>query len=240
MTTMETERTVLVTGQRYRVNSPNPEGAELTVGTTVECVVGPESGRTPRFQAIGESDTPEGREWIIYAVHLDPIPATVTVAEAFEPVMVTQEAHDAALAERDATITRLRADVTRLNAWQGSAQTDAETISNNLNDEAVRRDWCGDYDEIVGRINSRLTVLHLEERNVDYDVTWQETYEVTITRTATFEGVRGDDDGNSERAEEVRDNSEALNEYDLIQALRDNGNHEFSDYVDDSLEWEAS
>ncbi|MGV0949401.1 MAG: hypothetical protein ACOYB3_01925 [Azonexus sp.] len=234
-TMTETVPTAFVVGRRYRVNIDNPEGVEVRTGTTVECV---RLGTAPRFAVIGENDTPEGREWIIYRTHLDDLPRVG--AEAFEPVMVTQEAHDAALAERDATITRLRADVTRLNAWQGSAQTDAETISNNLNDEAVRRDWCGDYDEIVGRINSRLTVLHLEERNVDYDVTWQETYEVTITRTATFEGIRGDSDGNSERAEDVRDNSESLNEYDLIQHLRDNGNHSFTEYVDDSLEWDES
>ena len=183
---------------------------------------------------------PGGREWYFTEAYLDPLPATVTLAEAFEPVIITAEEHAAVIRERDEARAQLLADRQTHRSYANSVATDMSTINEIWAEAAERNDLCGVYDTVVERSNGRCSVLFFDDREVDYDVSWQETYTVTVTRSASFSGVRNDSDGNSDRAEEVRDNSEELTECELIELLRANGNHEFQDYVDDSMELDAS
>jgi hypothetical protein len=229
----------LVVGQRYRVNTDSAMGATVRLGATVQCVRELGLGSF-RFQEVNDQDVPEGHEWYFTAAYLDPLPTTVTVTEQFVPVVITQEQYDTVVREREEARAQLAAERQTHRSYVNNVSTDMVTINEVWADAAQRNDLCGVYDTTIERSNGRCSVLFFDAREVDYDVTWQETYTVTVTRSGNFTGVRGDDDGNSERAEEVRDNSEGLEERELIELLRDNGNHEFQDYVDDSLEWDAS
>ena len=233
--TMTEAVTTFVVGQRYRVNTASAMGAAIRQGATVQCVR--QVGDSFRFQEVNDQDVPEGHEWYLTEAYLDPLPTTVTVAEAFEPVIITAEEHAAVIRERDEARAQTLAERQTHRSYVNNVATDMSTINEIWAEAAQRNDLCGVYDTVIERSNGRCSVLFFDAREVEYDVTWQETYTVTVTRSGSFTGVRGDDDGNSERAEEVRDNSEALGEYELIQLLRDNGGHEFADYVDDSLEW---
>ena len=84
----------------------------------------------------------------------------------------------------------LRAEVTSLNARLDSAvalnrkySADAALIGSDLLDEAESRDWCGDYDNWVDDLNSRLSVIKLPTREKDFDVTL--TYTVNVYTTVT-------------------------------------------------------
>ena len=236
--TMTEAPTTFVVGQRYRVNTASAMGATIRQGATVQCVR--QIGGSFRFQEVSDQDTTEGHEWYFTEAYLDPLPTTVTLAEAFEPVIITAEEHAAVIRERDEARAQTLADRQTHRSYANSVATDMSTINEIWAEAAQRNDLCGVYDTVIERSNGRCSVLFFDPRETDYEVTWQETYTVTVTRSDSFTGVRGDDDGNSERAEEVRDNSEGLTERELLDALRDNGSHEFGDYVEDSMEWDAS
>ena len=227
-----------VVGQRYRVNTVSAMGAAVALGATVECVR--RVGGSFRFQEVSDQDVPEGHEWYFTAAYLDPLPTTVTLAEAFEPVIITAEEHAAVIRERDEARAQTLAERQTHRSYANNVATDMSTINEIWAEAAERNGLCPVYDTVVERSNGRCSVLFFDAREVDYDGTWQETYTVTVTRFGSFTGVRGDDDGNSERAEEMRDNHEGLTERELIDALRDNGSHEFDNYVDGSMEWETS
>jgi len=236
--TMTEAPTTFVVGQRYRVNTASAMGATIRQGATVQCVR--QIGGSFRFQEVNDQDVPEGHEWYFTETYLDPLPTTVTLAEAFVPVIITAEEHAAVIRERDEARAQTLAERQAHRSYVNNVATDMSTINEVWAEAAERNALCPVYDATIERSNGRCSVLFFDARETDYEVTWQETYTVTVTRSDTFTGVRGDADGNSERAEEVRDNSEGLTEYELIDAMRDSGSHEFDDYVHDSMEWDAS
>jgi len=233
--TMTEAPPTFVVGQRYRVNTARAMGAAVALGATVQCVR--QVGDSFRFQEVNDQDVPEGHGWYFTETHLDPLPTTVTVAEAFEPVVITQEQYDQAIRDRDEAQAQMLAERQTHRQYVQNVAADLVTINEVWAEAAERNDLCAVYDTTIERSNGRCSVLFFDTRDVDYDVTWQETYTVTVTRSGNFTGVRGDDDGNSERADEVRAMSEGLTGRELIDALRDNGSHEFDDYVDGSMEW---
>lgn len=104
-------------------------------------------------------------------------------------------------------------------------------ISDRLIAEANNRGWCNEYDEIVERINNDLpNWLQLAEREGEYEVTWTETYTVTIDRTATVTARDADS-----AADLVSSDPDAFGDsYDIEQAFRTawqygNYTHESSD-----------
>ena len=47
----------------------------------------------------------------------------------------------------------------RLRQWQTSALRDFEIANEILNEQAVRREWCSEYEDVLERINGRTSVL---------------------------------------------------------------------------------
>lgn len=73
-------------------------------------------------------------------------------------------------------------------------RADIETIGEALISEAQEREWCGEYDSVIERINGRLSV-HLPDRppeEREYEVELTITYTHTVTVTATDEDSAGD------------------------------------------------
>jgi len=88
-------------------------------------------------------------------------------------------------------------------------------------------------------INSEMQYIEFAAREREYRATWTETYYVTVTRTENFTAPAGDLDAIQEVADHTADHAAGnLEEYDLIDLLRSNGSHEYSDGQDVEVEFE--
>lgn len=129
----------------------------------------------------------------------------------------------------------LRQRLSNLETLQQREHREAVTamslISERLIEEANNRGWCSEYDHIVERINESLPGwLQLDEREGEYEVTWTETYTITIDRTATVTARDAET-----AADMVADDPDGFGDtYDIEQAFRNawsygNYTHESSD-----------
>lgn len=87
-------------------------------------------------------------------------------------------------------VAELRAEVARLNTevvnTHTAHQKDIEIIGARLLEEAESRDWCEDYDYIIGELNGGLTEkLAQRERNFSIDV--RVSYSMSFSVRATSE-----------------------------------------------------
>jgi hypothetical protein len=176
--TIETE-TGFVVGRRYRVNRDHPQGARLVTGDTVQCVR--LDGDTSRFQRIGEHDTPEGHEWIIYRTSLDDLP--------------TDDPRIASLESRVTELTALleaervgrRQDIQR---WQSDISHIGTTLVRAANDN----DMCGVFDSTVDEINGPLR-FEIEGRTFEHEMERVRIVTVRVRQIGSYEGpVRDSDD----------------------------------------------
>ena len=241
MTAVATEadrNTDSVVGHRYRVNTRNPEGAILEVGATVECVR--IYGTSARFQSIGEHDTPEGREWIIYRRHLDDLPR-VGGEEPMVPDVVSQPEHDRILLERDARIEALtnriaemetthRASLDRLNARLAGFTTDVTTWNRVLLEAADHNGLCGVFDSTIDEGNSQTSHIQFEGREYTHEYTREVEVTVRVTVNGSYEGQTRDQDSVDEDDVEWSD----ISTEDIVRAVRD-GSWDEGDVVDDSF-----
>lgn len=117
---------------------------------------------------------------------------------------------DRLIAEYDQRLSSITGtlDQARLNH-----RRDIELIGETLLEQAERRDWCGEYDQVVDGLNRRLNI-DLPTRDRDYDV----RVVVTITVNASSED-RASDQVDSE-----------------IRRLRDRGEVNISDWDIDRIE----
>lgn len=100
----------------------------------------------------------------------------------------------------------------RAREVQNEHEHDIIVIGDALIAEATNRGWCSEYDEIIERLNLRLH-RSLPERESEYEVTWTETYTVTVSRSGTY--TARDADGAVEYAQE----DEGDTTYDITRAL---------------------
>ena len=70
---------------------------------------------------------------------------------------------------------------------------DIDTIGSMLMEEAENRGWCSEYDDFVDNVNASLSVACLPAREKEYEVTWVETYTVTVPRSATYTAKSADE-----------------------------------------------
>ena len=104
-------------------------------------------------------------------------------------------------------------------------------IGERLITESNDRNWCGEFDGIIDDVNSALPDwLQLPVREREYEVTWTETYYVTVSRSETVTAR------NEEHAVELIEDCGNASEYDLRDAIS-YGNYEFSD---DNSDYEAN
>jgi hypothetical protein len=104
-------------------------------------------------------------------------------------------------------------------------------IGERLIQESEARSWCSEFDQIISEVNDALPgpfMLPVRER--EYEVTWTETYTVTVNRSATFTATNEDEAVDYAKDYETADGDE------LVSAIR-YGDWEFSD---DNGDYEAS
>ena len=130
-------------------------------------------------------------------------------------------------ATRNEIAWRERHDTIATNANSAIAM-----IGERLLDEAEKRNWCSEFDEIIDDVNAALPGhFQLPTREREYTVSWSETYTVTVRRSATVTARDGDQacDAVSELY------SGEADEYEMRDAIS-MGNYEFSD---DNSDYEA-
>lgn len=104
-------------------------------------------------------------------------------------------------------------------------------ISDRLITESEDRDWCDEFDTIIDEVNEELpTQFQLRTRERNYNVTWTETYTVTVQRHANLNAA------NTDAAIDMATELEGEADYhELNEAVRNN-NFEFNDSDDYDVE----
>lgn len=149
--------------------------------------------------------------------------------------MIPVADHDRTVESLNAQIESLTRDRDNLRTRAAAYAEDFNTVGTMLMEEAERRGWCSEYDEFVDAVNGRTQRLELPSREREVEISWEETYTVTVRRTgtATLRADYGDDD--IERAaRDLNGNSDASRE-EVLQAVRD-GEYESCEFVDGTAE----
>jgi hypothetical protein len=98
----------------------------------------------------------------------------------------------ALIEERD----RLRAENAQVRQhfeeYRTKVASDCEILSKKLIDEANDRGWCEQYDQIVESLNSRFSVLAIEERITDHEIEVIVTGTVSVRRYVTVSAANFD------------------------------------------------
>jgi hypothetical protein len=174
------EPTVFVAGARYRVNRNHPQGARLNEGDTIQAMS--LDGSVWRVSRISENDTPEARQWGVYATDVTPLPGFA----------------DRRIAELEAQVSELgtqleaervgrRQDIQR---WQSDIAHIGTTLVRAANDN----DMCGVFDSTVDEINGPLR-FEIEGRQFEHEMERVRIVTVRVRQTGTYEGpVRDSDD----------------------------------------------
>jgi hypothetical protein len=107
----------------------------------------------------------------------------------------------------------------RLN-FSNDAYRAIEIIGERLLQESQDRGWCDEFDRIIDEVNESLPgPFALPVREKEYEVTWEETVTVTVSRS-TLVTARNEEDA----IEQVREGDEVEN-HEVLEAVRD-GNWE--------------
>lgn len=109
------------------------------------------------------------------------------------------------------------------------AQNAIAKIGERLIQESNDRSWCSEFDQIIDDVNSDLPGwLQLPEREREYEVTWTESYSITVPRSITVTAR------NEEQACDIAADWEEADEYEMREAISagnysydcDNGDYE--------------
>lgn len=123
----------------------------------------------------------------------------------------------------------------RYDNMQSQANSAIETIGQRLIDEAEKRNWCSEFDEIIDDVNGSLPGhFQLPTREREYNVSWSETYTITVRRSATV--TARSEENACDSASELY--SGEADDYEIRDAISC-GNYEFSDDNSDFEAWEA-
>lgn len=126
-------------------------------------------------------------------------------------------------------IDKYEAQINDLRANRNQWVHDFNVVTEALVEEAKRRGWCGEYEEFVDGVQSRLNVGSMPAREQEYEVTWTETYTVTVSRSGTYMA------DSEESAISMARDDDAADRYLLKDAI-DCGAFEY----EDSDDYEAS
>lgn len=94
-------------------------------------------------------------------------------------------------------------------------QLDISYLSDELNEEAVERNWCSEYQEFIDRVNHRLT-YKLEPPTRDY------TISISMSLSGSFTVTANNEDAAREEAERVMSNTPSYFWVGEIQMSVDN------------------
>lgn len=167
----------------------------------------------PSFVVVPRNDffrTGPGKDYVGKVMRF----ASKRRVQSLDAGVSTTGAHESDV-ERDRLAAEVRDLTQRLHSSEQRHQRDIDLIGERLIEEARRRDWCSEYDQVISRLNANL-YFQLPIRESDYEVTWTETYTVTVHRSGTWEAVDG------ETATEMATDSEELSD-EIHLALRSAG-----------------
>ena len=135
----------------------------------------------------------------------------------------------------NADITRRREENTRLREQLTESRehhrADVAHVGQALLEKAEYKGWCDEFDTFVDETNTGMHV-DLPVRDYEFEVTWNETYTVTVERSTTVRAHNYDD---AIEAAQDEDTGEA-DSGDLVAAVR-NGSYSFDGETDN---YEAS
>ena len=133
------------------------------------------------------------------------------------------DGREAVLQQQINTLTiELERANTRFTLRDTQFRDSIKTISDRLNEEARIRGWCEEFNRIINETNDLLPVYELEGGEREFEVTWTETYLVTVYRSVAYTAV--DEDS----ARDMAQNEETCDSYSLKEAIGE-GNYEFHD-----------
>lgn len=164
----------------------------------------------------------ENGEWIINGwneIVPDAIPADVHHAQI--------ERLEKALADANARVETLR----------DRPQAIVTCIGEHLIHAAEENDMCGVYDDEVKSANEKLEKwgVSLPLREKEREISWEETYTVTVRRHATVT-MSDDDDKLEETTQRLNSDCDA-SQSEILSAVR-SGNYSSEYYVEDSARFE--
>jgi hypothetical protein len=198
-----------------RVRAIEVQGYERLNGQEFEVTEVHPSTRTDWTQGLAVKgfldDRGTGRD--LWVVRWEPVGGDVTPERMYTT------------AEYEGMRNRYEAQVAQYNLLDTEYRNAIDTISTRMNEEANNRGWCSEFNRIIGEVNADLGRYELQGGERDYTVDWNETYTVTVRRSATFTARDAD------HAIELAGDYETASSYDLRDAV-DNGNYSF-DEADD-------
>ena len=94
------------------------------------------------------------------------------------------------LAVAESTCERVRAELAQLRS---DVAHDVDRLSDRLIDEADRRGWCEQYDEIIEDVNTHMRCIAIRTRQQDYEIEVAITGTMTIHKTVTVNARNRDE-----------------------------------------------
>ena len=118
---------------------------------------------------------------------------------------------------------------TRAGKWERDFMRSWERVGR----EATEREWCGVYEEVVEEVQETLEIGQIPAREQEVEIEWDETYTVTVRRSATVTLPSGYGEYEIEQAARSENGMSDADRSEVLDAVRD-GNYESCEYVDDS------
>lgn len=165
---------------------------------------------------------------------------------AFRHIRPLVDEHAARIAELEAEVERLRTSYetasTNLTTTQEQWQNDLNAIGELMREEAENRDWCGEYEGVMGRINDNITgTISGAFRNIEVTVDLRGTVSVPWTASLSVEVPYNEQNNDAVHAA-VRAWLEDNDASDLSPEVGGAGSADWSSVDDDEVEvveWES-
>jgi hypothetical protein len=154
-----------------------------------------------------------------------------TPAVPVEPAIITDLQRQIDTLTRE--LGRANERVTEYSDRAGKWERDFGRYANAIIDQAVTRRWCDEYERVISEIETDFEIAEIPTREEDVDIEWEETYTVTVTRSATVSLQRGYSESDLDDAARSKNSDNDATREQVLQAVR-NGNYSSDEYVDDS------
>jgi hypothetical protein len=165
---------------------------------------------------VGVTVGDHGNCWV-QSYDLLPDGYIIEPVEAVQPSLEDLQAQVQSLTEeRDRWQTRYNDAVVSRDSWR----QDFTTYADRILQEAIDRDWCEEYERVMGDIENDLTVASLPEREQEYEVEVEISGNVSTTYTVAVT-ARSQDDADRMVKEDPSEYFDA--EEQLRESIRYNG-----------------
>jgi hypothetical protein len=146
---------------------------------------------------------------------------------------MTVSSDDGRVATLERELARANERVEEYGARAAKWERDFNRYAERVMQEAIDRDWCSEYERVVDSIRYDLEIAEIPDRDEEVDIEWEETYTVTVRRSATVTLKHGYDSDDVDEAARSRNSDDDAASSEIIDAVR-NGNYSSEEYVDGS------